>query len=195
MRRAHRGYGEGGHAEPVIGPAEGPTRWLCPPYARCSGRMPRATLLANRKDAVRTPDVSATARSCSHSWSHRSLSARPLPSRQAQQPTPSCLLPNALHSVPLTEPRAQCTGRDAQREPSCRHPAKRDVLKANVAPEHWSMALSPASAPQLMRGKRSQIRTAALPCDRITTSATQQRIASIDQSWCPRRGHRGIKLA
>jgi hypothetical protein len=26
------GYDEGGHAEPVIGPAEGRTRWLCPPY-------------------------------------------------------------------------------------------------------------------------------------------------------------------
>src|SRR5258706_4413116 len=24
--------GGGGHAEPVIGPAEGRTRWLCPPY-------------------------------------------------------------------------------------------------------------------------------------------------------------------
>ena len=29
-RRAHR-RGLGGHAEPVIGPAEGRTRWLCPP--------------------------------------------------------------------------------------------------------------------------------------------------------------------
>jgi hypothetical protein len=27
-----RGYDDGGHAEPVIGPAEGRTRWLCPPY-------------------------------------------------------------------------------------------------------------------------------------------------------------------
>ena len=31
-----RGCGEGGHAEPVIGPAEGRTRWLCPPYAASS---------------------------------------------------------------------------------------------------------------------------------------------------------------
>src|ERR1700723_2957345 len=28
-----RGYDNGGHAEPVIGPAEGRTRWLCPPYS------------------------------------------------------------------------------------------------------------------------------------------------------------------
>jgi cytochrome c5 len=26
------GLARGGHAEPVIGPAEGRTRWLCPPY-------------------------------------------------------------------------------------------------------------------------------------------------------------------
>jgi hypothetical protein len=31
-RRAHQRLGRGGHAEPVIGPAEGRTRWLCPPY-------------------------------------------------------------------------------------------------------------------------------------------------------------------
>jgi len=31
-RRAHQSMALGGHAEPVIGPAEGRTRWLCPPY-------------------------------------------------------------------------------------------------------------------------------------------------------------------
>jgi len=36
-----RGQGAGGHAEPVIGPAKGRTRWLCPPYA-----LSRAALVA-----------------------------------------------------------------------------------------------------------------------------------------------------
>src|SRR5215471_20013568 len=34
-----RGKAEGGHAEPVIGPAEGRTRWLCPPYRVAHGNL------------------------------------------------------------------------------------------------------------------------------------------------------------
>src|SRR5258708_6194672 len=37
--------GGGGHAEPVIGPAEGRTRWLCPPYTGAPSR-PKSALLA-----------------------------------------------------------------------------------------------------------------------------------------------------
>jgi hypothetical protein len=43
-RRAHQARGFGGHAEPVIGPAEGRTRWLCPPYG-ASIRPERALIL------------------------------------------------------------------------------------------------------------------------------------------------------
>jgi hypothetical protein len=49
-----RGRGNGGHAEPVIGPAEGGTRWLCPPYAPRPGlvlkvRVPPFGLAPDRR--------------------------------------------------------------------------------------------------------------------------------------------------
>src|SRR5260370_32078560 len=129
--------------------------------------------------------ATAIARSCSHRWNRRSPPARPLRSRQAQQSTPSCVLPErSLH--PLHQPNSPSAELGharskmywPRRGPSWRHLDERDALsrKASVEPEHWSMAPSPTSTTHWMHERR--------PVSIEYDYALQQKIASVDQSWC-----------
>jgi hypothetical protein len=68
-----------------------------------------------------------------------------------------------------------------RRGPSWRYlAARRSKWKASVEPEHRSMAVVAHGATHRMRGRRP----VSIECN----YALQQKIASVDQSWCLRRG-------
>ncbi len=101
------------------------------------------------------------------------------------------------HCVPLAEQPEGGTVHARATQTFLPTPAKRGALsgKASVEPEHWSMAPLPAKHDPIDAWKAFSNPNSCLAMSIDNDHATQQRIASVDQSWCLRCGQRGINLA